>query len=126
MFPARILIISLFIVYSNKYSFEQFTEFLSNHGGLANVFNFLINSRHEFREFFESSIKVLIVVSISAGAFFGVALFLFCKKPSTFQVLFFQFSQIFFTILVFFFATYLLQGDVSALIVIFFVIQKKS
>ncbi|XP_041989399.1 uncharacterized protein At4g04980-like [Salvia splendens] len=74
MFPATILIVSFFIVYSSKYSFEQFTEFLSNQGGLANVFSFFINSRHKLWGGFESSIKVLIVVSMSAGAFFGVAL----------------------------------------------------
>ncbi|XP_047973420.1 uncharacterized protein LOC125215877 [Salvia hispanica] len=108
MFFARVFIVSLFTVYSNKYSldqfseflsnqgeltkysFDQFSEFLSNQGELTNFFNFVIgaflNRRHEFRGFFESSIKVLIVVAMSAGALCGVAPFIFRKKkPSGFE-----------------------------------------
>ncbi|KAL1537506.1 hypothetical protein AAHA92_30012 [Salvia divinorum] len=89
MFFTRIFIVSLFTVYSNKYSFEQFSDFLSNQGELTDFFNFVIgvflDRRHEFRGFFESSIKVLIFVAMSAGAVYRVAHFIFRKKASGFE-----------------------------------------
>ncbi|KAG6392221.1 hypothetical protein SASPL_146434 [Salvia splendens] len=105
MFFTRIFIVSLFTVYSNKYSFDQSSEFLSNQGDLAKhsfdqfseflsnqgeltnfAFGAFLNRRHEFRGFYESSIKVLIVVAMSAGAFCVVAPFIFRnKKPSGFE-----------------------------------------
>lgn len=100
MLFTRVFIVSLFIIYSNKYSFEQFLEFLSTQGGLAtSFFNILIalffKRKFEFRVFVENSIKVVVVVAMSARAISRVAPSIFRKKASRFEVKLILFSQIF-------------------------------
>lgn len=97
MIFTRIFILSLFIVYSNKYSFEQFLEFLSNQWGLTNFSNILIavfikrEFDYEFRVFTKAAVLVL-VLAMSAAAF---APFIFRKKPPAFQVLSFPRFSVF-------------------------------
>lgn len=102
MIFTRIFILSLFIVYSNKYSFEQFLEFLSNQWGLTNFSNILIavfikrEFDYEFRVFTKAAVLVLVLVlAMSAAAFCGVAPFIFRMKPPAFQVLSFPRFSVF-------------------------------
>lgn len=90
MIFTRIFILSLYIVYSNKYSFEQFLEFLSNQWGLTNFSNILIAVfiKREYDYEFRVFIKVaVLVIAMSAASFCGVAPFIFRKKPPAFLVI---------------------------------------